>query len=217
MEKGGLAIEARALTRDQLPRWIEQRLNSQEIVGTAGAVQRLAYYAEGNLMAAAQEISKLALVLGTGATLDEKRLDELTQDQARFSVYNLVDTALSGDEIRALRILSVLRREGTESVLLVWALAREVRTLEAVSAALASGESQADIFRRHQVWRSRVNCVNAALRRHPHGYWAALLSRLCQLDYVVKGRKSAAGNVWAELEQVLLSVCGINTISISVT
>ena len=217
MEKEGLAIEARALTRDQLPRWIEQRLNSQEIAATAGAVQRLAYYAEGNLMAAAQEISKLALVLGTGATLDEKRLDELTQDQARFSVYNLVDTALSGDEIRALRILSVLRREGTESVLLVWALAREVRTLEAVSAALASGESQADIFRRHQVWRSRVNCVNAALRRHPHGYWAALLSRLCQLDYVVKGRKSAAGSVWAELEQVLLSVCGINTVSTSVT
>ncbi len=203
MEKEGLAIEARALTRDQLPRWIEQRLNSQEIVATAGAVQRLAYYAEGNLMAAAQEISKLALVLGTGATLDEKRLDELTQDQARFSVYNLVDTALSGDDIRAL--------------LLVWALAREVRTLEAVSAALASGESQADIFRRHQVWRSRVNCVNAALRRHPYGYWAELLSRLCQLDYVVKGRKSAAGNVWAELEQVLLSVCGISTVSPSAT
>ena len=85
MEKGGLAIEARALTRDQLPRWIEQRLNSQEIVGTAGAVQRLAYYAEGNLMAAAQEISKLALVLGTGATLDEKRLDELTQNPALSS------------------------------------------------------------------------------------------------------------------------------------
>jgi len=33
---------------------------------------------------------------------------------------------------------------------------------------------------------------------------------------VVKGRKSAAGNVWAELEQVLLSVCGINTVSPSV-
>ena len=217
MEKQGLAIEARALTRDHLPRWIKQRLTSQGIVATTGAVQRLAYYAEGNLMAAAQEISKLALILGTGATLDEKRLDELTQDQARFTVYNLVDTALSGDEIRTLRILSVLRREGAELVLLVWGLAREARTLEAVSAALASGESQVDIFRRHQIWRSRVNCVNAALRRHTPEFWAALLSRLCHLDYVVKGRKSAAGNVWAELEQVLLSVCGINTVSISVT
>ena len=217
MEKEGLVVEARALTRDQLPRWIEQRLNTQKIAATPGAVQRLAYYAEGNLMAAAQEISKLALILGTGATLDEKRLDELTQDQARFSVYNLVDTALSGDEIRALRILSVLRREGTESVLLLWAFAREVRTLEAISAALAGGESQAAVFQRHQVWRSRITCVKAALRRHPHDYWAALLSRLCQLDYVVKGRKSAAGNVWAELEQVLLSVCGINTVSGSLT
>jgi uncharacterized protein Yka (UPF0111/DUF47 family) len=78
MEKEGLVVEARALTRDQLPRWIEQRLNTQKIAATPGAVQRLAYYAEGNLMAAAQEIRKLAEESKQAADNIKNIIDQIT-------------------------------------------------------------------------------------------------------------------------------------------
>ena len=213
IEKKGVVVEARSLSADQLPEWIQQRFRGLGISVTRGAVDQLAYYAEGNLMAAAQEIRKLAVLLDESAELDEERLEALTEDQARFSVYNLVDAALGTDAGRALRILTALRREGTEAVLVVWALAREARSMAAIAKALQSGESRSAVFRSHQVWRSREACVNLALKHHPGSYWSSLLGCLSGVDRVLKGRGTSAGDSWVELERVVLSVCGITTLS----
>ena len=213
IEQIGVVVEARSPSADQLPQWIQQRFGQLGIKATPGAVERLAYFSEGNLMAAAQEIRKLAVLLDEGAELDEERLEALTEDQARFSVYNLVDAALGADTARAVRILTVLRRAGTETVLVVWALAREARSMAAITGALEAGKSRATVFRSHQVWRSRASCVNAALQRHPADYWPGLLGRLSAVDRIVKGRGTSTGDVWAELERVVLSVCGITTLS----
>jgi len=213
IEQIGVVVEARSLSADQLPQWIQQRFRRLGINATPGAVERLAYFSEGNLMAAAQEIRKLAALLDEGAKLDEESLEALTEDQARFSVYNLVDAALGADPARALRILTVLRREGTEAVLVVWALAREARSMAAIAGALEAGKSRATVFRSHQVWRSRASCVDTALQRHPGDYWQGLLGCLSAVDRILKGRDTSTGDVWAELERVVLSVCGITTLS----
>src|SRR5690606_8258270 len=93
-------------------RWIEGRLRGRGVKATADAVARLAQRVEGNLLAAAQEIDKLALLArdaGAASALDAEAMDALVADSARFDVFRLVDAALNGNPPQVSRMLAGLR------------------------------------------------------------------------------------------------------------
>ncbi|MDP6951065.1 MAG: DNA polymerase III subunit delta [Arenicellales bacterium] len=209
LESQGTAVEARAVSPAQLPGWIDQRLRAQGIKATPGAIERLAYYSEGNLLFAAQEINKLPLLIDPDRELDENSLESLVSDQARFSVFALVDAALAGNTAYALRMLHGLRREGSEAILVSWALARETRTLYQMALEMAGGADRQSVYQRYRVWRSRMACISAALARLDTGQWRYLLHQLVITDQVLKGQRQAPGGVWAELERAILVLCGI--------
>ena len=117
LEKKGTVVEASAVPAGKLPRWIGARLLTKGLRPESGVAKRLAFYVEGNLRAAAQEIDKLALLLPPGQTLTDEILERSISDQARFSVYQFVDSCLQGVFQRALRMLTTLRHDGTEPVL----------------------------------------------------------------------------------------------------
>ena len=68
-------------------------------------MQRLAERVEGNLLAAAQEIDKLAL-LADGQPLDVERMESLVADAARYDVFRLVEATFSGQPPTVLRMLA---------------------------------------------------------------------------------------------------------------
>ncbi|MEK9742425.1 MAG: DNA polymerase III subunit delta [Gammaproteobacteria bacterium] len=211
VESVSTAVEARAVTSQQLPGWIKSRLATHGVKATQGAIDRLAYYSEGNLLFAAQEISKLPLVLD-GETLDEVMLDSWAADQARFSVFALVDVAMNGQPAPALRMLQGLKREGTEPILINWALAREVRVLYEMAKDMSQGADRRRVFERFRVWRSRERCIGAALQRLDMPRLGALLQQLALNDRVIKGHAFAPGGVWAEIERAILLLCGIKVV-----
>ena len=211
VESQSTSVEARAVTAQQLPAWIRERLHAQGIKATPAAIDRLAYYSEGNLLFAAQEISKLPLLLN-GTELDEDVLDSMASDQARFSVFALVDTALAGKTAEAVRMLHGLQREGSEAILVNWALAREVRSLYPMSLEIARGADRKTVLQRYRVWRSRVACMSAALGRLKPENFRELLQQLAHSDQVLKGQRQAPGGTWAELERAVLMLCGINVL-----
>ena len=110
LERKGAVVEATAVPTGKLPRWIEARLLARGLPPESGVAKRLAFYVEGNLRAAAQEIDKLALLLSPGQGLTVDVLERSISDQARFSVYQFVDSCLQGVFERALRMLTTLRR-----------------------------------------------------------------------------------------------------------
>jgi DNA polymerase-3 subunit delta len=211
LERKGAVVEAAAVPTGKFPGWIEARLLARGLRPESGVAKRLAFFVEGNLRAAAQEIDKLALLLPPGQKLTDEVLEKSISDQARFSVYQFVDSCLQGVFERALRMLTTLRRDGAEPVLVIWALARETRQLVEMAAEIDGGQSRHTVFRRHQVWSTRSACVGAALERHTAMYWCYLLAHLSEIDQVAKGRRATVGSPWAQLEQVALSICGINT------
>jgi DNA polymerase-3 subunit delta len=105
-----------------------------------------------------------------------------------------------------------LRREGSEAVLVSWALVRETRALYKMAIELAAGAKRQSVYQQHRVWRSRMPCISAALTRLDTAQWARVLHGLAIADQVLKGQRQAPGGVWAELERVVLLLCGINTL-----
>ena len=67
LAKSGVVVEARPIDRAALPDWIERRLAKQGLRAERAALAFLADQVEGNLLAAQQEIDKLALLLPPGS------------------------------------------------------------------------------------------------------------------------------------------------------
>ena len=127
-EKNGVVVQSWPVDIGRLPQWIVARAGRQGLAIDPEGAQLLAERVEGNLLAAHQEIEKLAL-LHAGGTVSADDVLAAVANSARYDVYQLGEAALEGDAGRSLRILEGLRGEGTEPPLVLWALCRELRAL----------------------------------------------------------------------------------------
>jgi len=193
LDQQGVVIQCWPVNVDQLPGWINQRLQSKGIAADRDAVQLLADRVEGNLLAAAQEVDKLFLLHGAGK-LNVEQTAAAVADSARYSIYDLVDNALAGDVVRTARIIGGLKNEGVEPVLMLWALSREVRMMAKISEANISPDT---VMSKLRVWENRKALIRKALSRHGAGRWKFFLKRCAKIDRVIKGVEQ--GRAWDEL------------------
>lgn len=207
LAKIGVVIQVWPVGERELPEWIQRRMRARGLQPSSDAVAMLADRVEGNLLAAAQEIEKLAL-LHTAGRIDVESIAAAVADSARFNVFGLVDSALAGKSERCARMLGGLRGEGVAPVLLCWALTREVRTLTGMAADIAKGQRADAVLTRHRVWDRRKPLINHALRHRPVDEWYDLLRRCAHTERVIKG--AAVGKPWDELLQLTLMLSGLN-------
>jgi DNA polymerase-3 subunit delta len=143
LDRAGVTVRVDPVERQALPRWIAERLAAQKQHVAAGAdgQRALAFFAdrvEGNLLAAHQEIQKLALLYPPGEIAFEQ-IETAVLNVARYDVFRLGEAVLAGQTARALRMLDGLRSAGEAAVLVQWTLAEDIRGLKRVKDALASG------------------------------------------------------------------------------
>jgi len=205
LEGAGVGIAVRALERNEMPQWLSARLALQKQRVSDETLQFLADATEGNLLAAKQEVEKLALLLPEGA-LDHDAVLRAVADVARFDVFQLSAAWLAGDAARALRILAALEAADEGVPLLLWQLGEDLHALAAVLTATADGTPLAAAVRSARVWGARQTAMERAARRIRRAAIPALLSRLARLDALAKG--IGRGNVWDELADVALALCG---------
>lgn len=190
----------------ELPGWIGQRLRSRGVKATPDAVAQLAQRVEGNLLAAAQEVDKLALLLpGQGEVLDAERMDALVADSARFDVFRLLDAALNGQPAQVVRIVAGLRAEGEAIPALMGMVVKELNTV----AVLARARNFAAECKALRIWDARQAVYKRALARHTPERWQALLVAAGAVDRISKGRVRAGHethDAWLQLERLLLAV-----------
>lgn len=201
LESKGVFCQLWPISEQQLPAWIGQRLAERGITAEREALQLLAARVEGNLLAAAQEVDKLHMLLNIDQ-LTAEQVQESVADNARFSVYALVDSCLGGNGTRALKILSHLRGEGEQPLAVLNLLCREIRTLAAMQADLEQGQPLAAVLQAHRVWSNRTALVSRALKAHRQSSLLALLERARRIDQSVKGVLTL--DEWDELGDLVL-------------
>lgn len=199
----GIVVTAWAIKPHELVGWIERRLRSKGVAASTDAVQQLADRVEGNLLAAAQEIEKLALLSHDGV-LDAARMDALVADAARFDVFRLLDAAMNGDAAQVSRMLAGLRAEGEVVPALLGMVVKELQRIAAIARVQARGGNLAAEFKAQQIWESRQAAYRRALPRHSASQWENFVARVAVVDQAAKGR--AAGDPWILLERLLLAV-----------
>jgi DNA polymerase-3 subunit delta len=203
LEQHGVFVEIWPIERTELPRWLDERARAAGLTLTSAAAQLLAERLEGNLLAADQQIKRLAL-LAPGSEVDEAQVLEAVADNARFDVFRLTDAVLAADSERAFRVLDGLRAEGVAPVLVSWALAREIGLLARLQFAVAHGESLDNALMKNGVWRRRQPLVKQALARLRRHDFKALVAGAAQADNTIKG--AAPGQPWEALTGLLLAL-----------
>lgn len=204
IEKAGIFVQIHPLDPDKLPRWIDARMRARGLEPSMDAVRLLAERVEGNLLAAEQEIEKLALLEGQGP-VDEATVLGAVADSARFQAFGMLDAALEGDAARALRSLRGLRSEGVELVQVMGAVTWQVNQLVRVAFSARRGGAGAAL-QRARVWPKKRELMAAALKRHRLPAWQEFVERLSVIDRQIKGR--AAGDPWHTAEQLVLALAG---------
>ncbi len=219
LDSFGVSLQIDPIERSALPQWIAQRLQSQGQRVAAGeegqrSLQFFADRVEGNLLAAHQEIQKLALLHPAGE-LGFAQIESAVLNVARYDVFKLSEAVLSGQVHRVQRMLDGLQAEGEAEVLVHWALAEDIRALKRVKDAISAGRPLPMALRENRVWGPKERLFERIVPRLSSALLAELLGAAHLVDGIVKGLKQPdwPANPWAALHRLAMMLsreCGAN-------
>ncbi|RZJ09549.1 MAG: DNA polymerase III subunit delta, partial [Acidovorax sp.] len=213
LEANGMSIQIDTIERGMLPQWIAQRLaaQGQRVVAGEEGQRTLQFFAdrvEGNLLAAHQEISKLALLHPAGE-LSQAQVEAAVLNVARYDVFKLSESVLSGQTARVQRMLDGLQAEGEAEVLVHWALAEDIRALKRVKDAMNAGRPLPMALRENRVWGAKERLYERILPKVSDAALARLLQSAHTVDGIVKGLKVPdwPQNGWQALQRLGFQMC----------
>ncbi len=213
LESFGVTVQVEPVERAGLPQWIAQRLAQQGQRVAAGeegqrTLQFFADRVEGNLLAAHQEIQKLALLYPAGE-LGFAQVESAVLNVARYDVFKLSEAVLAGQVARVQRMLDGLQAEGEAQVLVHYTLSEDIRALKRVKDATAAGRPLPMAMREQRVWGVKERLFERVLPRLTTTTLDNLLHSAHLVDGIVKGLKAPGWPTdgWQALQRLAMGLC----------
>ncbi len=204
VDKAGVILRVWPLNEIETKNLIAQKLKAKEFNFAPDIVNFIFQQVEGNLLAAVQEIEKLAL-LSESKKLDILAVNKALTNSSHYSLNELMDVVVKRDQARLIRIVQGLKKEDNPPPLLLWGLTEQIRKQSDVRrAGRESKNMQAHILAQPKGLLNKIAVIHQQ-QHHIEGYYsgANLLKQCSRVDRVIKGR--ASGNVWDELLQLSLA------------
>lgn len=202
IQNSGATIQIWDVRPDDLPAWIHARAGKNNLHLSKDVCELMANRAQGNLLAAAQEIDKL--VMAGHTEIDLATADGIIADSARFSVFTMTDAALMGDK-KCLYVLDHLRAEGNEIVPITSWVAREIRVCLELGELLEKGQSLDGAMNTLRLWQTKKPIYLSYTRRINVRKSMRLLQQCKEIDHMSKGM--AHGDAWVAMSRLLLNLC----------
>ena len=213
LESFGVTIQMEPVERNALPSWIAQRLSiqGQRVAAGESGQRSLQFFAdrvEGNLLAAHQEIQKLALLFAPGE-LTFEQIENVVLNVARYDVFKLSEAVLAGQAVRVQRMLDGLQAEGEAEVLVHYTLSEDIRALKRVKDAMGQGKPMPMALREQRVWGAKERLFERVLPRLSEAKLTELLQAAHLVDGIVKGLKQPdwPTNNWQALHRLAMLLC----------
>jgi DNA polymerase-3 subunit delta len=221
LDNHGVTLQVDPVERPALPQWIAQRLarQGQRVASGEEGQRTLQFFAdrvEGNLLAAHQEIQKLALLYPAASASDSSRgvlsfeqVESAVLNVARYDVFKLSEAVLAGQAARVQRMLEGLEAEGVAGVLVHYTLSEDIRALKRVKDAMAAGRPLPMALREQRVWGLKERLFERVLPRLTVTALDNLLHSAHLVDGIVKGLKVPdwPADGWQALHRLAFALC----------
>ena len=200
IERIGQLVVIWPIKPNEMGAWLNQRLTGKGILASQEALQILVACVEGNLLAANQEVNKLAMQ-GISGEVTAEQMQACVADSSRFDVFKLIDACYASDLPRMSRILHGLKSEGEHVPALVPMISKELLSLAYYAHIQASGRRAQTQMQADRVWQGRQAQMLRMLDACSSEHFEGMAKQLALVDKMSKGRHS--GNAWVSLERVL--------------
>ncbi len=206
LQNAAVLIELKEIAPNQLPQWLASRLAQQNQSTDAISLTFIAHQVEGNLLAAHQEIQKLALLYPAGE-IGADAVREAVLNVSRYDAFQLGEAVLAGDAERTTRILQGLQDEGEQPVAVMNPLMWLLRPMVRIKQAEARGENVMNAMTNARIYGDRQSLVKRALTRLSLRQLEAALQKLCDIDKTAKGVMQ--GDAWLELSRLCFGLAKV--------
>lgn len=191
------------INREQFPSWLNTRLRAVKVSLSPSALQLLANHTEGNLLAAQQVINRLQLQY-EGQKMDDVQLMQILSDYSQTDLFQLLDEILSASGQRITHALRNLQGQGSEPILVLWLLSKEIRAYLALISACQQKQDLASVFKQFQIWPNRQNAYRQIFQKHKTESLLKMQAYAYRVDAGIKGLYKI--NVWDELVMLSLAM-----------
>jgi len=173
----GVVVDVWQIERQRLPSWIAERLARQKQRAPREVLEFLAERVEGNLLAAHQELQKLALLAPPGE-LSLEMVHEAVAAVARYNPNDAAEALALGDIARYARIIEGLRGEGEPPTFVLFVISGVLFALQAMQ----RGSAPARYFN-----RALQRALEAGAARHGAKRVDAAIAACAVIDRAIKG------------------------------
>jgi len=212
LDASGVMVRVDPVERRALPQWIAQRLarQGQHVMAGDEGQRALEFFAdrvEGHLLAAHQELQKLALLYPAGE-LGFEQIRRAVLDVARYDTFKLGEAVLAGQTARVMRMLDALQAEGEAPVLVHWTLAEDIRSMRRVQGALAAGRPLPMALREARVWGAKERLFERIVPRLAERVLQGWVDAAQVVDGIAKGlpHPDWPADAWEALRRLALMV-----------
>jgi DNA polymerase-3 subunit delta len=200
LDGAGVVVEVQPVTRAQLPAWLGSRLARQRQSASREVLEFLADRVEGNLLAAHQELQKLALLAAEGE-LAMEQVQEAVASVARYDPNTAIEALLAQNTARYARVIEGLRGEGEQPTFVLFVLAGALFVLQGAQ----RGGALEALCRDHRLFNKPLQrAVEAATKRYSAAAIAAALAHASFIDRAIKGVERA--DPWQEFVKLGLKL-----------
>lgn len=185
------------LKKQELPRWISQRLQQYRLSASPEISHLLIELTEGNLLATNQAIQKLSLLFPK-QSINAAQLASVVHNCSEFNVFDLSNYMLAGKTDRVIHIMTSIQHKEAESTLVLWALTRDIRLLYTLRHRKDRLEPVISLLSKE--WDPRKTLLQQAVQRLSLTRLSHLLTLAHEADLTIKGAR--AGNPWIYLTDI---------------
>ncbi len=199
-------VQANPLNELAMQNWIATQLQQKALQFEPQIPALISQYTQGNMLACAQVIEKLALIANEDTVFTIKLVQEQLVDQCDYQLFELADACLAPNPAKALQLLRHACNGKVEPSLILWLLTQEIRLLiQLIELTNYQSLSFNAACSQLKIWPQRAKLYQLAVKKAELTRLLPLLQFCKTIDERIKSNQTK--QIWQALEQIALSLC----------
>ena len=206
IEKIAYTIKLDEIKPTELAFWLKKRASLLSIDLDEESIQLISQLVHGNMLAADQELNKLALLF-PGQSISYEKVSQSISNVSRYDTYELTDYVLNGDQMKTLLTLNFLKEEGQNPISITSSLSWVLKPMLEIKELDFKGQSLENHLTKSRIFGDKLIFTKKAMSFFSLKHLRAAIQKLSEIDKISKG--VSPGDAWLETMRLCLGLAKI--------
>jgi DNA polymerase-3 subunit delta len=206
IEKIAYTIKLDEIKPTELAFWLKKRASLLSIDLDEESIQLISQLIHGNMLAADQELNKLALLF-PGQSIPYEKVSQSISNVSRYDTYELTDYVLNGDQMKTLLTLNFLKEEGQNPISITSSLSWVLKPMLEIKELDFKGQSLENHLTKSRIFGNKLIFTKKAMSFFSLKHLRAAIQKLSEIDKISKG--VSPGDAWLETMRLCLGLAKI--------